>query len=212
MYTEDDLLPLSALQHLIYCERQCALIHIEGLWAENRFTAEGRIGHERVHEAASESRPGIRTGFAVPLRSLVLGLSGIADVVEFHLTENGGWVPFPVEHKRGRPKVLPCDKIQLCAQAICLEEMLAVSIMNGAIFYGKTRRRQDVLFDDDLRSQTITAAKRLHDLVDSGVTPEGVYGPKCDDCSMLGLCLPKISGNRKSAAKFLERAISGALE
>ena len=148
-YTEDDLLPLSGLQHMLFCERQCALIHVEQVWAENRLTAEGRIMHDRVHEADRVSRGDIRVEYAMPLRSLRLGLIAKADVVEFHREmetgENGleKWRPFPVEYKHGKPKKDNSDKVQLCAQAMCLEEMLDVEIPDGAIFYGKTRRRQE---------------------------------------------------------------------
>jgi len=153
MYTEDDLLPLSGLQHLLFCERQCALIHIEQAWAENLLTAEGRIMHERVHEADRESRGEVRIEYSMPLRSLRLGLIAKADVVEFHRKLDPGekgsskWLPFPVEYKRGKPKKENYDKVQLCAQAMCLEEMLDVQIPEGAIFYGRTRRRQDVVFE-----------------------------------------------------------------
>ncbi|HDZ02544.1 MAG TPA: CRISPR-associated protein Cas4, partial [Nitrospirae bacterium] len=138
-YTEDNLLPLSALQHLLFCERQCALIHIEQAWGENLFTAEGRIMHDRVDTAKHETRRNIRTEFGVPLRSLRLGLIGKADAVEFHKRGNM-WHPFPVEYKRGKPKQDNSDKVQLCAQALCLEEMMNVEIPKGALFYGKTRR------------------------------------------------------------------------
>ena len=149
-YTEDELIQLSALQHLVFCERQCALIHIEQLWSENLFTAEGRIVHEKVDTANRESRGNIRIEYGVPMRSLRLGLIGKADVVEFH--RNGDkWTPFPVEYKRGKPKGGNCDKVQLCAQALCLEEMLNVEIPEGSLFYGQTRRREDVTFDEKLR-------------------------------------------------------------
>ena len=193
-YTEDDLLPLSGLQHLLYCERQCALIHVEQAWVENRFTAEGRIMHERVHEEGTASRGKIRVSYSMPLRSLELGLIGKADVVEFHRADDGEkplWRPFPVEYKRGRPKASDWDRVQLCAQAVCLEEMLGVRIEAGALFYGKTRRREDVVFDSDLRRMTAETAKRFHDLVESGVTPGAGYSKKCDHCSFLPLCLPK---------------------
>ena len=137
MYTEDDLLPLSGLQHLLFCERQCALIHIEQAWAENRFTAEGRIMHERVHKEDRESRGDIRVEYSMPLRSLRLGLIAKADVVEFHRNRglsDGKWIPFPVEYKRGKPKKDNADKVQLCAQALCLEEMLDVEVTSGALF------------------------------------------------------------------------------
>lgn len=136
MFSEDDLLMLSALQHLSFCPRQCALIHIEQIWAENVFTAEGRVMHERAHdEDRRETRAGVRVERGMPLRSLKLGLIGKADVVEFHSGLGGkGWTPFPVEYKRGKPKVDDCDKVQLCAQALCLEEMLGVAVPAGALF------------------------------------------------------------------------------
>jgi len=212
-YTEDDLLPLSALQHLIFCERQCALIHIEQVWNENLFTAEGRIMHERVHEANRESRGDIRIEYGMPLRSLRLGLVGKADVVEFHrkpTLQNAGpadWQPFPVEYKRGKPKKDNCDKVQLCAQALCLEEMLDVEVPCGALFYGKTRRRRDVNFEHALRQETESAANRLHKLIDSSQTPNPVYTPKCKNCSLFHLCLPKTIEKRHSVKHYLSGAM-----
>jgi CRISPR-associated exonuclease Cas4 len=207
MYDEDDLVPLSALQHLLFCERQCALIHIEQLWVENLFTAEGRIMHERVDSARSESRGNVRLAFGVPLRSLRLGLSGKADVVEFHREEGeaGGslWRPFPVEHKRGRPKKELWDKVQLCAQAMCLEEMLGIDVPEGALFYGKTRRRVEVAFDADLRRETEDAALKLHELIASWVTPAANYDEKCESCSFLSLCLPKATCGKRTVSKYL---------
>jgi len=192
-YTEDNLIQLSALQHFVFCERQCALIHIEQLWSENVYTVEGRIMHDKVDTADHESRGNIRIEYAVPLRSLRLGLVGRADVVELHRTNEGTWMPFPVEHKRGKPKPDDCDKVQLCAQAICLEEMMGVEIKNGALFYGRTRRRCDVVFDDALRTETESVARQVHELIASGVTPKADYSVKCDKCSMAAICLPKAS-------------------
>ena len=209
-YTEDDLLPLSGLQHLLFCERQCALIHIEQVWAENRFTAEGRIMHERVHEEGKESRGDVRIEYAMPLRSLRLGLIAKADVVEFHRnTEHPDdmWRPFPVEYKRGKPKKDNYDKVQLCAQALCLEEMLEVEIPAGALFYGKTRRRQDIIFDSALIRETEDAAKRFHELIESEVTPKPVYSKKCDNCSMYDLCMPKTVGKAWSIDNYLKNAV-----
>ena len=206
-HTEDDLIMLSALQHYVFCQRQCALIHIEQIWDENRATAEGRIMHERVHEQDHESRGNVRIEYGLPLRSLRLGLVGKADVVEFHRLDKACWQPFPVEYKRGKPKVDHCDMIQLCAQAICLEEMLDVSVPNGAIFYGRTRRRLDVSFDDNLRRETEEAAKRAHDLIDSGITPPPVYEKRCESCSLIGECLPKGIGRRSSVKRYLTRMI-----
>ena len=212
-YTEDELLPLSGLQHLLFCERQCALIHVEQAWAENRLTAEGRIMHDRVHDPGRESRGDIRVEYSLPLRSLRLGLIAKADVVEFHRKPNtdekrtAKWLPFPVEYKHGKPKKDNSDKVQLCAQAMCLEEMLGVDVTEGAIFYGKTRRRQDVIFDEQLRKETETTAKRFHELILSGRTPKPVYKPKCDNCSMYELCLPRTVEKARSINKYLKDAL-----
>ncbi|MDI6808744.1 MAG: CRISPR-associated protein Cas4 [Candidatus Eisenbacteria bacterium] len=203
MYTEDDLIQLSALQHFVFCERQCALIHIERVWNENLFTVEGRIMHEHVDAAKREARGGIRIEYGVPLRSLRLGLIGKADAVEFH-KEDDNWIPFPVEYKRGKPKPDNCDKVQLCAQALCLEEMLNVEIPEGALFYGRTRRRYVVAFDNALRTETEGAARKLHALIESAVTPMAEYSDKCKRCSLLDQCLPRAS---KKASSYLMKAI-----
>lgn len=207
-YTEDDLLPLSALQHLLFCERQCALIHIEQLWSENLFTAQGRIMHERVDGGGRESRGKVRLAFALALRSFRLGLVGQADVVEFHQDDSGNWHPFPVEHKRGRPKKEDWDKVQLCAQAICLEEMLGCAVPAGAIFYGKTRRRQEVVFAAALRREVEEAAERLHQLIVGGVTPPPVRDGRCDSCSLFDLCLPDAVSGGRSARDYLDRELA----
>jgi len=204
-YSEDDLILLSALQHYIFCPRQCALIHVEQIWSENLLTAEGRIMHERVHEEGRESRGDVRIERGVPLRSLRLGLSGMADVVEFHRQPDGSWKPFPVEYKRGKPKPDDCDRVQLCAQALCLEEMLKVEIPSGAIFYGKTRHRHDVVFDEALRKETEETAEQVHKLIESGVTPRPVYQSKCDSCSLFESCLPKTIEKTRSVQKYLLR-------
>lgn len=198
-----DLIMLSALQHYIYCPRQCALIHIEQLWSENVFTAEGRIMHDKADSNKYESRGNVRIDYSVPLRSLRLGLIGKADVVEFHRQEDGTWLPFPVEYKRGKPKSDNCDRAQLCAQAICLEEMLNVEIKEGALFYGQTRRREDVAFDKKLRLETEDIARKVHELIDAGITPKAEYSKKCESCSLLELCMPKTCGKAKSVSKYL---------
>ena len=208
MFNEDDLIQLSALQHLVFCERQCALIHIEQLWSENVFTAEGRIMHEKVDTANRESRGSIRIEYGVPMRSLRLGLIGKADVVEFHKKDDR-WIPFPVEYKRGKPKPDNSDKAQLCAQALCLEEMMKVEIPEGALFYGQTRHRHDVKFDSALRNETEEAAGRLHDLIASGVTPKAEYSAKCKKCSLVELCLPKTCGKGLSAERYLSEIVKG---
>ena len=207
MFSEDELWPLSALQHLLFCERQCALIHIEQLWEENRLTAEGRVLHERVHENGIESRRDVRIARGIRLRSLRLGLVGQADVVEFHRCGDI-WVPFPVEYKRGKQKTGDIDTVQVCAQALCLEEMLGMSVPAGALFYGTTRRRVEVVFDQSLRDKTTVAANRLHQLIDQGLTPPAIYTKKCDRCSLFSLCLPKSAGQNKSAIAYLNRIVS----
>jgi CRISPR-associated exonuclease Cas4 len=235
MYLDDDFIQLSALQHFVFCKRQCALIHIEQAWAENRFTAEGKIMHDKVHEGPSETQKDTRITRGLALHSFQLGLSAKADVVEFHRTEDGrNWIPFPVEYKRGKPKqddsrpsrpakrdglrvtitdsnsvtASCCDKVQLCAQALCLEEMLNTKITCGAIFYGKTRHRLDVVFDDTLRQETIETAKQLHAFIESGKTPAPVYSDRCDSCSFVGECLPKTIGRKISVKEYLQKEIS----
>ena len=201
-YSENDLVMLSALQHIIFCERQCALIHVEQLWSENVFTAEGRIMHDKVDTAKQEKRKDIRVEYGVPLRSLRLGLIGKADVVEFNRQEDK-WHPFPVEYKRGKPKKDNCDKVQLCAQAICLEEMLSCTITEGALFYGTTRRREDVVFDTALRTETKETAEKVHELIGSGITPKPEYSKKCKSCSLEQLCMPKTCGKKGKASAYL---------
>jgi CRISPR-associated exonuclease Cas4 len=206
-YTEEDLIMISALQHIAFCPRQCALIHIEQLWDENRMTAEGHIMHERVHDQDRESRGNIRIEYGLPLRSLRLGLIGKADVVEFHRLDKQTWQPFPVEYKRGKQKHDHCDLIQLCAQAMCLEEMLSGSVPSGAIFYGRTRRRLDVTFDDALRKETEEAAEHAHQLITSGKTPPPVYEKRCERCSLIEECIPKTIGEKSSVKRYLARML-----
>jgi len=208
-YTEDKYLSLSALQHMLFCERQCALIHIEQLWVENRFTAEGRIMHERVDRGDQVDRGRVKIEYALPLKSSVLGVTGKADVVEFHLKEGSKkvWIPFPVEYKRGKPKKNFSDKVQLCAQALCLEEMLNVKVETGALFYGKMRRRLDVAFDENLRELTIKTSEELHRMFSSGVTPPPHYEKKCDTCSFFKLCLPKTIEKKRTVSSWIKRMI-----
>ncbi len=213
MFDDEGLRPISALQHLLFCERQCALIHIERMWAENRLTVEGRHLHDKVHQGPDEVRGGVRIARSLALRSVELGLYGIADVVEFHTLDDDGRPrdppqPFPVEYKRGRPKAHDADRVQICAQALCLEEMLGVSVPRGALFYGRTRRRELVTFDDTLRSKTRQAAARTHQLLASGVTPIARKMPKCKHCSLLYLCLPEVTGAARSARRYLRQAVA----
>jgi len=163
--------------------------------------------HERVDSRQRETRGRVRIETGVPLRSLALGLSGRADVVEYHRQEHE-WVPFPVEYKRGRPKKDTCDEVQLCAQALCLEEMLGRDVPEGALFYGQNRRRKDVAFDAKLRRETTETATKLHALIRSGSTPPARYERKCDSCSLLEICLPKTAGVNKNVSRYLKRILT----
>ncbi len=216
MYDEESLLPISALQHLSFCARQCALIHIEGIWHENLLTAEGAVMHEKAHSSQNESRGDIRITRSLRVRSLRLGLIGMCDVVEFHrindadgqssVTLNGAkgrWIPFPVEYKRGSPKQNHCDLVQLCAQAMCIEEMLSVPVPNGALFYGERKRRTDVVFDEPLRNETERLAQQLRSLISSGETPSAERAPKCDNCSLVDSCMPDLK-KKGSVANYLK--------
>ena len=205
IYSEDNLLMLSALQHFLFCPRQCALIHVEQLWIENRLTAEGRILHERVHTTGKESRRTLRIEYDMPIRSLELGLIGRADVVELHRQDDGVWQPYPVEYKRGRPKKDDSDRVQLCAQALCLEEMLSVDVSAGALYYGQKKRRTGVQFDHQLRQITRETAQSLHELLRSRCTPPPEYSPRCENCSFIELCLPKIVGKKNKVADYMKR-------
>ncbi|WP_052464646.1 CRISPR-associated protein Cas4 [Geoalkalibacter subterraneus] len=205
MYAEADYVMLSALQHYQYCPRQCALIHIEQIWAENLHTAEGRILHERADSREKGAKGCVRTVRTLPIRSARLGLSGQADVVEFH--EDGK--VFPVEYKRGRPKANRCDEVQLCAQALCLEEMLGVAIMEGALFYGRNKRRHAVFFDGQLRHLAEETVSQVHELFRTGVTPKAEYAKKCDQCSLMSACLPKSCTDARSVRKYLAGMLRG---
>lgn len=204
---DDDLIPISALQHYLYCPRQCALIHLEQQWAENRLTAEGRLLHQRADAPQAQRRRGVRTVTAMPLLALDLGITGKADVVEFQ-ADPAGEQAFPVEYKRGRPKSHRADEVQLCAQALCLEAMLGIKVEHGALFYGQQRRRKDVAFDDDLRSLTRATIADTRAMLASGRTPTARYDPRrCDRCSLIDLCQPKLLG-RNSVAGWLQRQLN----
>jgi len=214
MFYEDDLLAISALQHYVFCPRRCALVHLEQTWGDNLFTAEGTSLHERTHESGAESREGIITARSLRIHSFRLGLTGMADVVEFRASDKGAslpgreglWQPYPVEYKRGIRKDRIEYRIQLCAQAMCLEEMLQAEVPCGALFYGKSKRRQEVEFDAALREQTEAAAIGLHELFDGGKTPTAKYEKKCESCSLLERCLPRITGIKKNIRHYLSQA------
>jgi CRISPR-associated exonuclease Cas4 len=207
MFSEDELLPLSGLQHMTFCERRWALVQIENVWEENRFTAEGKVLHEKAHSGEIESRPGVLIRRTVALRSFVLGISGQADIVEFvparapergvALEERRGlWRPYPIEYKRSKEKAGSLAyRIQLCAQALCLEEMLDVAVPEGAVFDGTTKRRQVVMFDLALRDSVRAVAQEMHRLFREGITPAAVFKKACHSCSLKDRCFPeKLAG------------------
>ena len=215
IYPEEDLLPLSGLQHFAFCRRQWALIHIEQQWQENLRTVEGELLHCRAHDDQQRERRGnilILRGLHVASRTL--GISGKCDVVEFHADptgvplqgEKGLWCPFPVEYKRGSPKTHNADLLQLCAQAMCIEEMLCCAISEGALFYGETRRRTDVFFSNELRNQVTTLLAEMHQLFLRGHTPKVKPSKSCNACSLKELCLPALLGQR-SALTYLRSAM-----
>lgn len=206
----EDPIPISALQHAVYCLRQAALIHIERIWSENRFTAEGRVLHENTDEPGARQRGSVRRVTALPIACRRLHIAGVADVVEFRRDEDGTEIPYPIEYKRGRPKAHRADEVQLCAQALCLEEMTGRSVPEGALFYGQTRHRTAVKFDPELRQLTEETAVQFRDLFQAGRIPPAVYRrERCDVCSLYDFCRPKIA--RKSAVAFRDRSIEAAL-
>lgn len=227
MFAEEDLLPIAALQHLAFCERQWGLMYLENIWTDNRLTAEGLQLHAHADQSASAVQGEIRIAYSLRLRSLELGLTGVADVVEFHplgLEDNppperppnavtldgiaGRWMVFPVEYKHGKPKIDRCDEVQLCAQALCLEEMLAVYIDAGAIFYGEPRRRSQIRFDPELRSLTLRLTERLHELTSLGRTPAARYGKHCRSCSLVDSCMPRATDGRKKVGRYIDRMLA----
>lgn len=199
---EPEPIYLSRLQHYLFCPRQFALIELENIWAENQFTAEGQVLHQRVNQADQQKRGAIRTVWALRLANVELGIEGVADVVEYHKQANGTETPYPIEYKRGKPKTHRADEVQLCAQALCLEEMHGVSVPEGALFYGEVRRRHPVIFDAELRDLTVQTIVACRTIVQTKTTPKAIYkSKKCNACSLIDQCHPK--GFKKSAAAWL---------
>lgn len=208
---------LSGIQHIAFCERQYALIYIEQQWVDNLLTAEGRILHERVDNPLENETRGDRIFLrSVPLVSYELGLYGRADLIELHRDNTnkdpntifirekpGRWKIIPIEYKRGKPKPDDCDRIQLCAQAMCLEEMHKVKILSGFLYYGLPHHRYDVVFDEVLRRQTEYFASRMHELFQKAITPQPVYRKTCYSCSMINICQPKIIASGRKVSEYL---------
>ena len=194
MDPEPEPIPISALQHAVYCLRQAALIHLERLWAENALTAEGAVLHAVADKGGRRHARGVRRVMSLGVASRRLGLAGVADVVEFPQV-GGHEVPFPIEHKRGKPKLHRADEVQLCAQALCLEEMMGVPVPHGTLFYAETRRRVVVPFDAELRTLTEATASELARVLASGTTPPPTaHKSRCRACSLHELCRPEAMG------------------
>lgn len=218
-YREEDWLQISGLQHFLFCRRQWALIHIEQQWQENYWTVDGSIFHEHAHDSNFiEKRGDLLIVRALPVASATLGVSGKCDVVEFYADGNGialhnwegFWRPCPIEYKRGHAKIENADCVQLCCQAMCLEEMLGCSIDLGYLYYGQMKRREKVVFDKELRQQTMDALQEMHLLFKKQYTPKGKKGKHCDSCSLKEICLPKMRSNL-SVKKYVDEYIEGDL-
>jgi len=209
-YEEDDYLFISGIQHYAFCPRQWALIHIEAQWNENYLTTSGKILHVKAHDGDSvEKRGDIIIFRALKVCSVELGISGECDIVEFRKADNGIsingcdglWVPYPVEYKRGKTKVDDCDRLQLCAQAVCLEEMLCTEIGSGALFYGEPRRRELVDFTPKLKTKLIDTVKSMHEMFSRKHTPNAEKGKRCQSCSIKELCLPRLGEKGKASVR-----------
>ena len=215
---QEDFLMLSGLKHFAFCKRRWALVHIEQLWQENTLTLDGHYMHERVHDAGfTESRGSPLLSRAMPVRSQHLRITGECDMVELHRNadgipihgRDGLWTLYPVEYKRGKPKEGTEDALQLCGQAMCLEEMLCCEIPRGALYYGEPRRRTEVDFTPELRREVTALLSEMHDLYRRGYTPKVKPSKSCNACSLKELCLPKLMRNR-SVSSYLRGAMEGA--
>ena len=215
IYAEEDFLSLSGLQHFVFCRRQWALIHIENQWLENYRTIDGALMHEKAHDRENEeSRGNLLIKRGVSVYSAGLGVSGQCDVLEYRRSDDGIplpgkdglWQPYPVEYKRGKPKTDNSDKLQLCAQAMCLESMLCCDIPEGALFYGEIRRREAVPFSDELRAQVREQLAQMHELYKKGHTPKAKPAKRCAACSLKELCLPELT-KKRSVSVYLKAAL-----
>jgi CRISPR-associated exonuclease Cas4 len=202
MYTEDDFIMISALQHYIFCPRQCGLIHIDDVWQDNLFTVRGEILHEKVDTDSYETRGDVKTVRGLRIHSYKYGIVGRCDVVEFKDTSKGKEI-LPVEFKAGEPKEDISDKVQLCAQVLCLEEMLNVEISKAAFFYGKIRRRNIIEITTELREQTQDVISKIRELVDNKKVPIIEYSSKCRNCSLISICQPKAM-NKKKLNRYIQ--------
>ncbi|WP_332448735.1 CRISPR-associated protein Cas4 [Methanoculleus sp.] len=218
-YTDEELLALSGIQHFCFCRRQWALIHVERQWEENQRTTEGRLVHQRVDNPFfTESRGDVVISRAFPLISYTLGLYGVADVIEYTRSEDGvplpgregRWIMRPVEYKRGKPKIDERDEVQLCAQAICLEEMFGVHISRGDFYYNEVRRRVPLLLSAELRDRVCSLSEEMHDLFAKGVTPPADAFRKCNLCSLQNVCVPKLTKKSLSVRRYVRKHVNEA--
>ncbi len=216
LYKEEDIIQLSGIQHFAFCPRQFALVYIELQWKENLLTTKGKIFHEKVDDPYKmDSSKSLIVWRSVNLISYHLGLAGRADVIEFKKNKSGiklqnkqgRWLPYPVEYKCGKPKPDQRDEVQLCAQAICIEEMFSTNINEGCLFYGEIRRRTVVRFTKELRKLVTDYAEEMHHLVQHTITPLPVYKPHCKSCSLFDICLPKNINKRNTVAAYLKREL-----
>ncbi len=219
MYAEEDYIMLSGIQHFAFCRRQWALIHIEQQWEENYKTTAGELMHKKAHEEGSfEKRGDLLVTRGLRISSHELGFSGQCDVVEFHQDKNGitvfgydgKWSLVPVEYKHGRPKEHNADELQICAQAICLEEMFQTSIDEGFLYYGENRRRSKVIFGADLRSEVKNISNEMHELFHKGYTPKVKPSKQCKACSLENLCVPKLQKIVK-VSTYIEQSIHDSI-
>ena len=193
---------ISALNQYLYCPRRCALIHVEGVFNENAYTLEGRFGHEHADLPGYETKPSGRIVRGLPIFCRRLGLVGKADIVEFHRAEDGGETPYPVDYKRGPRRKWANDDAQLCAQALCLEEMTGRPVPAGAIFHAASKRRREVAFTPELRALTEDAVRKVRDMLASATVPPAAASPRCDGCSLRPMCLPEIVSNPAKVARY----------
>ena len=203
-FPEESYLSIHMLNDLLFCERRAALHSIEQIWVHNQFTTEGLLAHKRVDVPKNLRRGDKRNVTGMWLVSHRLGLIGKADLVELRTGENGETVPYPVDFKRGKKRRWDNNEAQLCAQALCLEEMMNVAVPRGAIFHIKSGHREEVEFDAELRAKTIRAAERLRELIERRETPLAKFHPKCKGCSLLEWCMPKSLRPRATAGKYLQ--------
>ncbi|MEI7845180.1 MAG: CRISPR-associated protein Cas4 [Chloroflexota bacterium] len=218
-YAPDELLPLSGIQHFLFCRRQWALIHIEQQWKENALTVEGKLLHKRVDDPFfTEVRNGVVAARSVPVASYRMGWSGVCDLVEFTEStqgvklpgRDGYYLPAPVEYKRGHEKTGPCDEAQLCAQALCLEEMLSIDIPAGYLYYGETRQRVRVEFTAERRELVRSISVEMHTYFSRGYTPRVKTSKACRSCSLADICLPELQDQGLAASQYIQQQIRGA--